>query len=903
MKINKIHIFYELTNRICRVAILLMVAPSSVLAQTPVIDSLRQLFGQTTQTEKRVDLLNALSFELYDHDDSLALHYAEEALALSQQSKYPLGTKTAYTMVGLGWLSKGEYKRAFQYLRLSERVMVKDATQLDAYNFTLMGNIYRDIGEYDSAHFFYSKVISFDETNLTNNSLATALKNLGHLYGIIWKNNEALEVLHRAESLVVGTRDTYLLAEIYSILGVVYENMMAYAEADRYFQKFCDTIEYETHYFHLIKCELRQADLFFRQGIFSEALTHCFKAISLLEHYEYPPQVADIYILTGEVYAELGQYDLASRYYFQALKITEALGLRKNTAKIYAELAWVYKEQSNFELALSYIHRSLELRELIQDKHGLSNGYNIRGLIYYQLSDFDRAVTDLNRAIVIRKEIGHTRGVAASLSNLALVYEAQGNYTQSLRLAFQALEIEEKVPDLVSLGISYNQLAALLIKMKRFDEAEQYLQMAQDNANKTNSLLLKRNNYQYYSQFYSEKSDYKQAYENQVLFQQYNDSVYTRNSATKLAELEALYRVEQKEQQIKLLSQEKELQGNKLALQQSRIRTQNLIIGSALFGLVLISVFAFNFYLFNKRLKRANMEILEQKEEIQTQAEELVDANEILVRLNREVTEKNEEIQAQSEELMEANQTINEINLGLEEKVKERTNKLKDAYKELDTFFYRSSHDFRRPLTTFMGLSEVAKITVKDQNALELFSKVNETAHTLDRMLVKLQSISDVGAQQLVYKEVFLADMVSEVLLGFKDEIQQRGIKTQVTFTLKDIFCSYPAMVKIILENLIENAIQFCSPIDPYVHVYVHQEHNAVVLEIRDNGQGINDELKDKIYDMYFRGNERSKGNGLGLYIVRKAVEKLNGSIAWSGKQYAGTTFSVRLPMTVPSHS
>lgn len=893
----------RLINRVRLVVFLLMIIIVSGFSQTPVIDSLNRLLRATKLPEKRVDLLNALAYEYYDRDDSVALRYAEQALAMSLQHRYNRGLKYAYTMVGLGMMSKADYASAFRNFRLSEKVQVDDAVDMSAYNLNLMGNAYRDSGVYDSASYFYNEALNLGEQKLSANSLATIYKNYGLLLTILWKNNEAIELLVKAENLAVKLDDKYLLAEIYGNLGTVYENIIEYEQADHYFSKLCELAKQDATNFHQIKCELRKAELAFRRGDYSTALMNCFNAIQFLGEYEYPPQVAEIYTLTGEVYAELGQYDLASRYYFQALKITEEFGLRRNTAKLYAELAWLYKQQSNFELALSYLQRSLELRELINDQNGVSNSLNIRGLIYYQQKKYNQAMDDLNAALKIRERIGHSEGVSSSIFNLSLVYESLEQYDKALALLKNAIVTEEKIRNPINLGISYNQIAALLIKMKRFDEAQQYLVTASKVAEETNSILLKRSNFGYYAQLYEALGDYKRAYESHVRFQRLDDSIYSRNSATKLAELEALYRVEQKEQQIKLLSQEKELQGSRLILQQARIRSQNIIIGSALLGLILISVFAFNVYLFNKRLRRANVEILEQKEEIQTQAEELVDANEILVRLNRDVTEKNEEIQAQSEELMEANQTINEINLGLEEKVNERTNRLKEAYKELDTFFYRSSHDFRRPLTTFMGLAEVAKITVKDQNALELFSKVNETAHTLDRMLVKLQSISDVGAQQLVYKEVFLADMVSEVLLNFKNEIQQKGIKTQITITLKDIFCSYPAMVKIILENLVENAIQFCSPNEPYVHILAHQEHDEVVLEIHDNGQGIDDELKEKIFDMYFRGNERSKGNGLGLYIVKKAVEKLNGSITWSGKQYVGTTFIVRLPMAAPSHS
>jgi len=240
---------------------------------------------------------------------------------------------------------------------------------------------------------------------------------------------------------------------------------------------------------------------------------------------------------------------------------------------------------------------------------------------------------------------------------------------------------------------------------------------------------------------------------------------------------------------------------------------------------------------------------------------------------------------------------ITEINRDLDSIVTKRTSQLQEAYKELDTFFYRSSHDFRRPLTTFMGLAEVAKITLKDKSALELFSKVNDTAVSLDKMLVKLQSISDVGAQQLIYKEVMIKEIFETVCDSFRDDLQRYGIKTQTSVLLNRPFVSYPAMVKIIVENLVENSIFFRVTNEPYITLKAYQENDQFIIEIEDNGQGIRDEYKDKVFDMYFRANDRSKGNGLGLYIVKKAVQKLNGTIQLTTDFGNGTRFRITLPV------
>ena len=178
----------------------------------------------------------------------------------------------------------------------------------------------------------------------------------------------------------------------------------------------------------------------------------------------------------------------------------------------------------------------------------------------------------------------------------------------------------------------------------------------------------------------------------------------------------------------------------------------------------------------NSSLTKLNQEFVEKQEEIQAQAEELTEANQLLTLVNRELAEKSEELAAQSEELKKSNQIISNLNENLERKVKERTQSLEQAYKELDTFFYRSSHDFRRPLTTFMGLAEVAKITVKDSFALDLFDKVKETAVNLDRMLIKLQSISDVGAEQFIYKEVDVQSVLESGCDFYKESILKNSI-------------------------------------------------------------------------------------------------------------------------------
>jgi len=173
---------------------------------------------------------------------------------------------------------------------------------------------------------------------------------------------------------------------------------------------------------------------------------------------------------------------------------------------------------------------------------------------------------------------------------------------------------------------------------------------------------------------------------------------------------------------------------------------------------------------------------------------------------------------------------------------------------------------------------------------------VKETASNLDKMLTKLQSISDVGVQEPLYKEVFVKEIFDTVCDNFKESLNKLDIKTSCTVNLKDPLLSYPAMVKLIIENLVENSVIFSRPKYPVIELNVFEEYRMVILEVKDNGQGINPQYFDRIFEMYFRGTERSKGNGLGLYIVKKAVEKLHGEISFTSVYGEGTVFRVSLP-------
>ena len=844
--------------------------------QRDVKDSLEALLKTKLDVRARVDVLNQMAYQYYDFNDSIAFGHAGEALALGLRANYKKGIKYAYTMVGYGCSTQSKYKEAITNYRLSDNTKVSDAQANSVYNIMLLGSLYRDLAKFDSALIMYNQAkaisIKSDKSYLPN-----IYKNIASVNVILWKNQVAIKYLDSATSLpnYKPKPNDYGVMDIMSLYGQAYQNLLEFDKSKDYFDKMCKSAFELEDYYHQITCKLNQSHLTFNRADFVNSLRLCFEALQLGKNYIFPPQYVKVLIQIGVIYEELSQFDVAAQYFYQALRITEKNGLDFETAEIYSELAWINKDQRNYNEALEYADKSQAIRERIGDRKGVAYSHNVRGLIYMLLKNYDKSISEHEAALKIREDIGYTKGVSASIFNLSLVYENLNQIEKSLDMQRKAISIAEKIDNKIGMAISYNNIGGLLIKTEQLKEAMTYLKKANLLGQETKSLLLLRNNALNYVSYYEATKDYKKGLHYQKLYQSLNDSIYSEASAIKLAEVEALYNVEKNEKEIELLSQRHLIQNDQIKLQQAQLTQKNIIIMSVVLGFLLISVAGLIGYKYYREKSRSNMK---------------------LIKLNTEMIEQREEIQAQSEELIEANQTIAQINKGLEEKVEYRTSELKQAYNELDTFFYRSSHDFRRPLTTLMGLAEVAKITVKDNIAIELFEKVRETAQNLDKMLMKLQSISDMGAQQLEFKEVFMHELLRASVDKFKGDINTNKIQSYIEVDLKESFISYPTLINIIVENLIENSIRFCGVEDSFIRINVSKVDNYLKLEVEDNGQGIDAAYHNRIFEMYFRANERSKGNGLGLFVVKKSVEKLGGTISFVSRLYIGSTFTVTLP-------
>lgn len=300
------------------------------------------------------------------------------------------------------------------------------------------------------------------------------------------------------------------------------------------------------------------------------------------------------------------------------------------------------------------------------------------------------------------------------------------------------------------------------------------------------------------------------------------------------------------------------------------------------------------------QLREAHRHFVEnQNEELKVQVAEKTEAlQEALSSLQLQKNELelvNKELLHNSKQLEQQSVSIQRLNMHLEELVKQRTLALELALRDLDIFFYRVSHDLRRPLTSILGLNNLIEKESDVGKMRSLAAMVNKTVLDVDRMLKKLIAISlchqnDIEMVELETEEV-IAEAIREVKRQYAD--YNFSITTQIENVklINNFF-----LLRTIIECGLENSIVFGGS-GVEIKVKAEEREGQLLLTITDNGVGIDPLFIQKAFYMFVRGDDKSAGNGLGLYLARLGAEKLNGFASLKSKPHISTELGLTLPV------
>jgi PAS domain S-box-containing protein len=234
-----------------------------------------------------------------------------------------------------------------------------------------------------------------------------------------------------------------------------------------------------------------------------------------------------------------------------------------------------------------------------------------------------------------------------------------------------------------------------------------------------------------------------------------------------------------------------------------------------------------------------------------------------------------------------------------EQKKIEKELKIRNA--ELDNFVYKVSHDLRAPLSSILGLVNLANMPGNTDNPGTYMSLIGRKVEQLDHFIGDVLSHSKNLKQDVTIEKVDLRQIIANTFTDLSYLRTAEVATTEIDIQRADFYSDRCRLAEI-FRNLISNAIKYRRmDIDrPTVKVTVHIDEQEADISFSDNGIGIEPDKLLNIFEMFYRASTQSDGSGLGLYIVKNAVEKLGGQIDVFSRPLQGTEFKIILPNQRP---
>jgi ligand-binding sensor domain-containing protein/signal transduction histidine kinase len=235
--------------------------------------------------------------------------------------------------------------------------------------------------------------------------------------------------------------------------------------------------------------------------------------------------------------------------------------------------------------------------------------------------------------------------------------------------------------------------------------------------------------------------------------------------------------------------------------------------------------------------------------------------------------------------------------------VEHKNSELIKVNSELDRFVYSASHDLRAPLASILGLVKLTRIDDNPEHKLQYLDKVEKSIHKLDGFIHDIINYSRNARTEIESHPVDFHKEIEEILEGLKYQENCELIRKEVQIKGQGIFHTDTKRLNIVLFNLVTNAIKYhnLDQQDPFIKIRIDYTSTNAEIEISDNGIGIDQHHLDNIFKMFYRADERSSGSGLGLFIAKEAIEKLNGTLNVKSAIGEGSTFVVKLPALMAS--
>ncbi|GAA0893407.1 hypothetical protein GCM10009122_30860 [Fulvivirga kasyanovii] len=607
----------------------------------------------------------------------------------------------------------------------------------------------------------------------------------------------------------------------------------------------------------IVRTEIAIGYVYQEKGFYQLAIDHFQNALRIARRNEFKDREKFVLNNLGLTYYYYGKYDEALQYHFQSLSLREEEKNQLEIAISCNNIGLVYYQIKDYNKAIEYFKRSLEIKKSLKDESKIEGTLINLGLCFSDLNNYDEAVNNFTRVLKLCERNGcEDRIKVDALNGAALAYYSLDNAEQAEVYLREAIEIATGVGLQSHVVNNTHYLARIKKEEGNIDEALELLHASQTLAEEIDSRVWVNKNYKLYGEIYALLNDFEKAYGYQMKYDSLSGLILNEEVIQNLANIQINY-------------QEKE-NLETISLQKSEISRRTTLLILSIIIIFLAVVILVILYRNNQHRRNVNRKLYEANETIEKQNLELTNMNTVL---EERVRERTQELNASNAALLKSNT-------------------------ELDNFIYKTSHDIRGPLATLQGVCNVALIDIEDEKSIDYFNKLSKTAERLNEILSKLLVINQINNSLISEEPIDFDAMVTDIIS------EQQNAKTLKAISVeKEIECNLhfrgdQDLLRIILTNLISNAFKFYNTsgrIDSFINIKIFSNDRLHVLVV-DNGIGIDENVSYKIFEIFSKASDMSDTAGLGLYLVKLAVEKLGGEITLSKAPGGFTQFEVILP-------
>lgn len=562
-----------------------------------------------------------------------------------------------------------------------------------------------------------------------------------------------------------------------------------------------------------------------------------------------PLRKSGILLNKANVFSQLNRYQEALKNLQQAKKIFNESGNYQYLALVENNIGELYRERlAEYDKAIQHYYKAIVANKKANSQSGLAQNYhNLANAHLY--ASVDSALYYAKKSLALKQELGDVGGQTSAHHLMGSVYHKMDELEEAKSYYLKSLEQSREFG--LTQGVYYNNtgLAKIHIAEKNFEKARQNIDEAKAISDQMGDLELSIETCQLYYQLYKKQQLFKQALAQLESCDVLSDSLQDILADRTLAETRALYETDLTEQENEFLKQKDKAAQEEMSSQ----RIFLFVVIAITILLIALSAWLLNI---NRQRKDALREVNESKAAIQKQYQ------------------KEKE---QQEEL-------------------KRTNDLKNKILSV------LGHDLRSPLASISGI--LSSVTASAISQDELHGFLTLLKKETDLSLKTLQEILTWARMQmnefnLKYQEIIPHKIMSDVLALYETSIRSKNIKVKHQVEGEVKIWADLNQLRSIMGNILSNAIKF-SPQNSSVEISFSQDEAHSIIEVRDHGQGISDEVLANLNSrktlISKEGTKGESGLGVGLRIVQDFVDAHQGQMEFAQAEGGGTCVQVMLP-------